>query len=76
MIFFTTQTISADIEFLIIRPKYSLLAFAATEYIRIEILNATKKHRDIPIVFDCRHLHGKLLLHFTCFGQVFIFLNF
>uniref|UniRef100_A0A336M1R8 CSON010405 protein n=1 Tax=Culicoides sonorensis TaxID=179676 RepID=A0A336M1R8_CULSO len=50
-------TMSSDIEFLIIRPRYSLIYFPATEYIRIEILNATKKHRDIPIVLDCRNLH-------------------
>ncbi|XP_065088699.1 sodium-independent sulfate anion transporter [Ochlerotatus camptorhynchus] len=48
---------STDVQYIIIRPRHSLLYFPAVEWVRNVISKAIKKHGNIPIVLDCRIVH-------------------
>lgn len=50
------QTISG-IEYLLVKPRHSLLYFPAIEHVRSGISKVIKKHETVPIVFDCRNVH-------------------
>lgn len=47
-------------EYVIIRPKHSLLYFPALEWVRSGISKAVTDYGNLPIVLDCRHLNGNL----------------
>ncbi|XP_058825058.1 sodium-independent sulfate anion transporter [Topomyia yanbarensis] len=46
-----------DVQYIIIRPRHSLLYFPAVEWVRNGISKAIKKHGNIPVVLDCRIVH-------------------
>ncbi|XP_058451935.1 sodium-independent sulfate anion transporter [Malaya genurostris] len=48
---------SSNIQYIIIRPRHSLLYFPAVEWVRNGISKAIKKHGSIPVVLDCRIVH-------------------
>lgn len=48
---------SSEVQYVIIRPRHSLLYFPAVEYVRNGISKAVKKHGNIPVVLDCRIVH-------------------
>ncbi|KAJ6643611.1 Sodium-independent sulfate anion transporter [Pseudolycoriella hygida] len=50
------QTIS-NIQYILVRPKHSLLYFPAVEWVRNGISNAVKEHGRLPVVLDCRNLN-------------------
>nr|AAQ01582.1 agCP7521-like protein [Aedes albopictus] len=49
---------STEVQYIVIRPRHSLLYFPAVEWVRNVISKAIKKHGNIPIVLDCRIVHG------------------
>lgn len=48
---------STEVQYIVIRPRHSLLYFPAVEWVRNVISKAIKKHGNIPIVLDCRIVH-------------------
>lgn len=44
--------------YLLIRPRHSLLYFPAIEYVRNGVAKAIKQHGALPVVIDCRNLIG------------------
>lgn len=48
----------SNIQYVMIRPKHSLLYFPAIEWVRTGIANAVKQHGHLPMVLDCRYLNG------------------
>ncbi|XP_037034346.1 sodium-independent sulfate anion transporter-like [Bradysia coprophila] len=51
-----TNTVS-NIQYVLVRPKHSLLYFPAVEWVRNGISNAVKQHGNLPMVLDCRNLN-------------------
>lgn len=49
----------SGIEYVMIRPRHSLLYFPAIEWVRNGVSKAVKDHGSIPMVLDCRNVHGK-----------------
>jgi solute carrier family 26 (sodium-independent sulfate anion transporter), member 11 len=50
------QTISG-VEYVLVRPRHSLLYFPAVEHLRSSISKAVEKHGNLPVVLDCRNVH-------------------
>lgn len=46
--------------YLLIRPRHSLLYFPAIEYVRNGVAKAIKEHGKSPVVIDCRNLIGEI----------------
>lgn len=45
------------IEYVLIRPRHSLLYFPAIEWLRLGIAKVVKDYGTLPIVLDCRNVH-------------------
>lgn len=52
---FTTYS---GLNYLMIRPRHSLLYFPAIEYVRNGVAKAIKQHGKSPVIIDCRNLIG------------------
>lgn len=54
----TERTVTAGgIEFIMVRPRHSLLYFPAIEWVRNGVAKAVKDHGILPMVLDCRNVH-------------------
>lgn len=51
-------TTASHIDYVLIRPRHSLLYFPAIEWVRSGVSSAVKKHGNVPMVLDCRNLNG------------------
>ncbi|XP_055609114.1 sodium-independent sulfate anion transporter [Uranotaenia lowii] len=51
------ESTASDVQYIIIRPRHSLLYFPAVEWVRSAISKAIKNHGNIPVVLDCRIVH-------------------
>ncbi|XP_055700646.1 sodium-independent sulfate anion transporter [Phlebotomus papatasi] len=51
-----SETMSG-VNYILVRPRYSLLYFPAIEWVRSGISKAVKEHGKAPVVLDCRNLH-------------------
>lgn len=50
----------SGLNYLLIRPRHSLLYFPAIEYVRNGVAKAIKEHGKSPVVIDCRNLIGEI----------------
>lgn len=55
------MTTATGIDYVLIKPRHSLLYFPAIEWVRSGLANAVKNYGTIPMVFDCRNVHGLFL---------------
>lgn len=54
--FENNRTLSHGVEYMLVKPRHSLLYFPAVEHVRCEINSAIKEKLPSFIVFDCRNI--------------------
>lgn len=60
---------SLDVRYIVIRPRHSLIYFPAVEWVRNGISKAILAHGHMPVVLDCRIVHG--MIHVPKIGHIY-----